>query len=245
MIRVLLATDDPAARRNLRAGVERERGFALAGEVGSVTEGRARLSAADYDAVVLDLELDDGRGLDLVSRIGRTVPVVFLSGTEQHALRAFEVNAVDYLLKPVDRARLGDSLDRVRRRLAEPGRGAAAGLAEAGEPVVELKAGAAARFAPLGSISLITAQENYTLVRLASGEEVLVRRSLKEWEARLPRERFVKVHRQMIVNLARVAGYRREGLKSIALQLEGVPVKVGVSRRLWTDVRARFDRHLR
>lgn len=245
MIRVALLSDDPAVRRSLRSGFERERDFAVTGEAETLAEARERLAAGDGDVVVLDLDLAAGSGLDLMRRIPRGAAVVCVSKTAQHAWRAFEVNAVDYLLKPVDRERLADSIGRVRRRLAEPARGDGASPAGAADKVVELKAGAATRFAPLGSISLITAQENYTLVRLTDGEEVLVRRSLKEWEARLPRERFVKVHRQMIVNLARVAGYRREGLKRVALQLEGMPVRVGVSRRLWAEVRARFDRHLR
>ena len=118
--RVLIVDDEPLIRSGIRDGLSQREDVEIAGECGSVTEAVDALHSGDIDAVLLDIELPDGSGFDVIRRTGaeRMPAVVFVTAYDKYAIQAFEVNAVDYLLKPFDQSRLLASLDRVRGRLA-------------------------------------------------------------------------------------------------------------------------------
>lgn len=240
MIRTLLIEDDATIRADLRQLLAAHADVVIVGEAGRFADAKALLAAVDCDLVFLDIALIGGSGLDLVPHVRPGTHVVFATGLEEHALRAFEVNALDYLLKPVRVSRLADSLERFRQR-----RGAVISdptpSAYLSDDIVHLKSGGTARFAPVMAISMIVAQENYSLVHLRDGPDMLVRRNLAEWEALLPATHFQRVHRQRIVNLARVTGYRPAGLRSAGLRIEGVDEVVPVSRRSWMALKARLS----
>ena len=108
------------------------------------------------------------------------------------------------------------------------------------DDTVHLHSGTRARFARLADISRIEAEENDSLVQLADGSQMLVRRTLKSWEDRLPQSAFLRVHRTTLVNLGRVIGYERNALRAITLQLTGLPEPVTVSRQSTPEVKARW-----
>lgn len=237
MIRTLLIEDEPAARTLLRRMLARHPELMIVGEAGSLPAARALLGRDNYDLVFLDIQLEGGSGFDLVPQVRREARIIFVTAHDQHALRAFEVNALDYLTKPLRSWRLAESLRRLTARPAEARPPAPPPLVDA--DLVLLHSGAHQRLVAVHDIVAIAAQENYSLVRLADGGKELVRRTLKDWEARLPAACFLRVHRSTLVNLKRITGYQRLGPKSVALHVAGLRRLVPVSREHWAEVRRR------
>lgn len=242
MIRTILIDDEPHARADLRQMLAAHPDISVVGEARSIRSGRELLRATPHDLVFLDVMLIGGMGFDLVPDVRAGARVIFLTGHDTFALRAFEVNALDYLVKPVQAARLAHSLARL-----ESGNGAAldalpqlpAVRRMRADDTVHLNTGRQARFVPVAEISLIRAQENYTLVCLADGGQWLIRRALKDWEEALSETEFCRVHRTTLVNLGRVTSYGRTE-RALELRVEGEAEPVLVSREAAAEVKARL-----
>jgi two-component system LytT family response regulator len=249
MLRALLIDDEPDARADLRLSLGAHAAeVTLVGEAESLDEAEARLAQSDYDLVFLDVQLRGGTGFDLVPRVRSGARIVFVTGHDSFALRAFEVNALDYLLKPVAPDRLAAAVARAAAALAGPGRqGAGAPEADDGArvplrlgDVVFLRTDTQGRFVSLGQISAIEADQNYSAACLADGSRLLVRRTMKSWEDLLPVPHFMRVHRTTIVNLGRVTRYERDREERTALYLEGLVEPVSATRKLWPELQERL-----
>jgi CheY-like chemotaxis protein len=152
MLRVVIIEDDPQACQLLNVLLAERENVIVVGVEDRVTAGRARLACADYDLVFLDIELQDGNGFELVPHVRPEARVVFLTGHERHAVRAFEVNALDYILKPITPPRLNEALKR-----AHDARGAAAGQARRlgrGDCIFLRDGGAAGVMTPVESLGI-------------------------------------------------------------------------------------------
>lgn len=239
MWRTLLIDDEPAAREELRWLLSDHPNFTIVGEAATFAQARPRLAAADYDLVLLDIQLVGGTGFDLVPAIRAGARVIFITAFDQHAVRAFEINALDYLLKPVSAARFAAAL----ARLETP----AAGSSTAPVPALRIEDhvllkldGATERFVSLAEISSIAAAQNYTEVLLATGEKLFVRRTMKAWEDLLPATAFGRVHRTVIVALAQIERIVRHNRATFELHLRGHADPMPVSYRMIADLRARL-----
>jgi two-component system, LytTR family, response regulator len=172
-----------------------------------------RIVALQPDVAFLDVQMPGMDGFQVIDALaGEALPaVVFATAFDEYAVRAFQVHAVDYLLKPFDATRLRQALERARQRIASSGaaeegervRRAVREASPATRPLTRLLVrtpNGAARLLPVGDVDWMEAEENY--VRLhAGGESYLVRGTLTSLEERLDAERFVRVHRSHIVNL--------------------------------------------
>ncbi len=242
MLRALIIDDEAGARADLRTKLAAHADVEVVGEAATCRSARTLLARADYNLVFLDIQLIGGSAFDLVPEVQPGARIVFATAHDEHALRAFEVNALDYLLKPIDPARLADALSRlptVSTELAAAAGPVAAALGP--DDVVYLRAGNRARFARVDEISVITASDNYSDVHLRDGARILLRKSLKDWEEMLPDARFMRVHRTQIVNLARVAEYRRDGEERTLRCVDGVADPVPASRYRWAELRERLE----
>ena len=242
MIRALLIDDEKTARMDLRAMLAAHPEIEIVGEAATVKSARALLAAENYALVFLDIQIVGGTGFDLVPNVRAGAKIIFVTAHNEHAVRAFEVNALDYLLKPVKAERLARALTRVQLPATKDAEAAAppAGVSLRADDIIHLSSGSTARFAPISDLGAIEAEENYSLVHLVDGSSVLVRRSLKAWEDMLPATQFMRVHRTVIVNLARLTGYRRDAQKAISLQVQGVAESMPVSRLYWGDLKPRL-----
>lgn len=240
MPQALLIEDESTARADLRAKLAAHPDVNIVGEAATVRSARTLLARSDYDLVFLDIQLVGGNSFDLVPDVRPGARIIFVTAHDDHAVRAFEVNALDYLLKPVAPERLAAAL---RRLVPAPAADAEAapGLPLRPDDTVYLRTGQRARFAPLADISLITAQDNYSEVRLADGTKMLLRKSLKAWEDTLPATHFMRVHRTQIMNLARVTRYERDSDEHTLLHVQGVSEPVPASRERWKDLRDRLS----
>ena len=197
-LRALLIDDERLARRELAKMLGEHEDVAVVGEAASIDEAAALVTKTKPSLVFLDVQLAGETGFELFSRVEASFNVIFVTAFDQHALRAFEVNALDYLLKPVHPDRLSRALDRVRKKISEP----AAGLRNLQhDDRLFLEDGRKSRFVRVADIVCLRAADDYSEVVLASGEIFLIATTLKDWEERLPGRYFTRIHRSAIVNL--------------------------------------------
>ena len=202
----------------------------VVGEAERVRTAAELVRTGDADVVFLDVQLAGESGLELLSLIDPSVAVVFVTAFDQYAVRAFEVNALDYLLKPVAPARLARAIE----RLGKPNDGVAAPSTEPKlvyQDRLFLRLDDRMGFVKVAEIVSIVSDGDYSVVRLASGRTHRARKSLREWVARLPENAFARVHRSTIVNLDFVERVEEWSHFSYRLYLRGVPEPVTMSRR--------------
>lgn len=240
MLKVLLIDDEPNARRDLRTLLSAYPDVTIIGEAATVETGRTLLQTAEYDAVFLDVQLIGGLGFDLVPDIAPGTRTVFVSAHDHFALRAFEVNALDYLHKPIRTARLAETVRRIR--LPAP--------VEPPEPtdlfrpddIVQTKTGpGTARFVRISDLVAITSQDNYSQLTLVLDERLFVRQTLSSWEARLPPAHFMRVHRSTVLNLNFVQGFEHEDAEASLVRVQHLSEPVRMRRRHWPEFTARLD----
>ena len=243
-LRALLIEDEAPARADLRAKLAAHPEVVILAEAATIGSARALLARTDYELVFLDIQLVGGNSFELVPDVRPGARIIFVTAYDSYALRAIEINALDYLLKPVKPERLAEALRRLGTAPAPAGEvaiGSPSGPALRPEDVVYLRSGLRARFTPVADISVITARDNYTDVHLADGSKVFLRKSLKAWEDTLPATQFMRVHRTQIVNLARVVRYQRDGDEHTLLYVAGVAEPVPASRYRWSELRERLS----
>ena len=203
-IRAIVVDDEPLARERLRHWLSREPNIVLVGECSQGNEAVEVLRRERPDLVFLDVQMPGLSGVQVLEALGDSAPpaVVFVTAHEQFAVEAFEVQAVDYLLKPVSRERFKTALDRVSKRLA-------LSRSEASPPAVKLpdrlpvKHNGRIVFVPLADIDWIGSADNYVELHVGS-QTFLMRETMYAISQRLPSERFVRVSRTAIVQVARV-----------------------------------------
>jgi two-component system LytT family response regulator len=217
-IRTLIVDDEPLAREGVALALAAERDVEI---VGSCEDGPSAVRAIrdlDPDLVFLDVKMPGLDGFAVIDEIGadKMPPVIFLTAYEEHALRAFRVNALDYLLKPIDAADLRKSVERARRRRAQDELGAWRGeLRALVAAVAHERAGADAAERILvrtnGRVHVLDPREidwveaagDYVTMH-AAGKSHLVRDSLRNIEARLAAHGFIRIHRSTLVKLASI-----------------------------------------
>jgi two-component system, LytTR family, response regulator len=235
--------DEPPARLGLRTLLSREPAILLLHECADLPHALRALRREPVDLLFLDVELANHTGFDLLAALGPARPpaVVFVTAYDQHAVRAFEVEAVDYLLKPFDDQRFAQALARALERLRLHGaqklaRKLADTLAPSGQPppdarTLTLRDGARTTFLREEEIDWIEAQDYYVEIH-AGGAAHLHRETLRDLEARLDPKRFLRIHRSAIVQVDRIR--RLQSLPSgdaTALLRDGTMLRVSRSRR--------------
>ena len=233
----LLVDDERLARAELRALLAAHPEIEIVGEAESVREAAALAARLRPDAIFLDVQLRGETGFDLLASGEIDARVVFVTAHDAHALRAFDVNALDYLLKPVAPERLAASI----ARLAEPGddEGEAARRLEIGD-FVFVPADGRPRFLRVSHIVAVRAAGDATTLLLADGGAPRVPRSLRAWEARLPERQFVRIHRESLVNLQYVERIEEWSHDAFHVHLRGRGEPLVLSRRFAARLRERF-----
>ena len=253
-IRVLIVDDEPLARRGIRQLLEGHGGFVVAGEARNGREALRSLDALAPDLVFLDIQMPglDGFGVVRSHGVERMPAVVFVTAFDEFAVRAFEAQALDYLVKPVSEARFGATIARVREQLRVAdalalARRLTALLGLEAPPAIGPRArGGAPRIAvptengelllDPGEIDWIEADDYYAGIH-SSGRRYRVREPLTSLETRLDRARFVRVHRSAIVALDQIRELRAApaGGGSEVVLRDGT--RLPVSRRRQTELR--------
>jgi two-component system LytT family response regulator len=248
---VLVADDERPARRRLLDLLRRESGVA---SVWEATDGQMTVDlirSRRPDLVFLDVKMPELDGLGVIDTVGiPAMPLtIFVTAYDEHAIRAFEANALDYLLKPYSDARFRSAMSRARDRLDDRGlrefservRQMLAPDAVNGPPLdrIVIKGGGTTRFLDVAEVECIEAAGMYVVLH-AGGKELLHRSSLTDLEAKLDPRHFIRIHRSAIVNLARVAH-----LEPISHGEFEVVLKSGKRARLSRTYRGPVEQRLR
>jgi two-component system LytT family response regulator len=209
IIRVLIAEDEPHARDKLRELLLGEPDFELVGECGDGAQALQAIGTLKPDLLFLDIQMPGVGGVELVESLGRAgAPrIVVTTAYAEHAVWAFDIEAVDYLLKPYDRPRFRLALQRVRNALGRAGVAAApapratpSGAVERRGDMLKMKVGNRIKFISMGKIRYIQAQGDYIRVNTVD-EDFTVRERLKDAVGQLDEDHFLRVHRSVLLNI--------------------------------------------
>lgn len=243
-LRVLIVDDTRLARQELRTLLADLPDIELLGEADDVPAAQAAIARLRPDLVLLDIQMPSGTGFDVIDGLDSAPLVVFTTAYDQYAVRAFETNALDYLVKPVDALRLAAALQRARARLPDarlseaPWLGAAPrGLLGADDQVF-LREGERCWFVALREISRIVVDGNYARVWFRN-ECALLARSLSALEARLDPALFFRANRNTLVNLRAVKAIDLAVNDGFELELKDGS-RIEVSRRQSRELRERL-----
>jgi len=202
-LRVLVCDDELIARRRASRLLSEQAGVEVVAECASGDEVLAKLAVEEVDLVVLDINMPGMSGIETVMKMPEERPyLIFLTAHPEHAVEAFDLGATDYVMKPVDEARLGKALDRARRQLDAPPRRDAH---EVSAPLARLAIATKAGVVLLGPDEVTHAIFDGQLVTVHTRDRaILCDATLQELEARLSASHFERVHRRAIVNLLHV-----------------------------------------
>jgi two-component system, LytTR family, response regulator len=229
-LKTAIVDDEPLARDLLRLLLARHADIEIVAECQNGREAVACLQSApplaNIDLLFLDVEMPGASGFEVVEQIGlkHLPPTIFVTAYQKHAVRAFEVNAIDYLTKPVEPERLSVALQRVREKIAARGalltqaqlEAVLQGLKGAGDDALShvtrflVKDGAKEILLPADKIDWVEAAEYYCCLH-SGGRRYMLRETISELSRKLDSGRFVRIHRSSIVNLDRIREIYREG----------------------------------
>jgi DNA-binding LytR/AlgR family response regulator len=244
-MRILVVDDEPLARRRLIRLLAKIPGTEVVGEAANGEEALERIREHAPDVVLLDIRMPGVDGLRLASEGRDLPPVIFTTAYDQYAVQAFEANAVDYLLKPIQSERLETALAKVRKGGASLDAGRIDTLLQellrksgGGEPLrVTARSGKTIRVFDAAGISRFHAADRYTVFQ-HEGTEYVLDDSLSALEERLGSAGFVRVHRSELVNLNQVKALHLEEGASEVLLADGQTAPV--SRRLVGELKRRL-----
>ena len=223
-IRALIVEDEPHPRRALRELVLAVDWLELVGEAADGRQAVERIDELRPDLLFLDVQMPELSGIEVLERIEHQPAVVFTTAFDRYAVAAFELEAIDYLIKPFGRRRFHATLDRVRRRLGDPEQlpppRERVRVALSGGPLRRVFARKGNRIVPLpiGQVTRIEACDDYTEVH-CRGETFLLDLRLQELEQRLDPDRFIRVHRSHVINLDHVKQMKPHGDRRLEIHL--------------------------
>lgn len=204
MMKALLIDDEPLARRELRTLLRAHPDIQIMGEAGNATEALARLRDVPIDLMFLDIHMPERNGFELLAALPPPHPhIIFVTAYDEFALRAFEVNALDYLMKPVHPERLAAALRKLQS-------GALSDYSSASETILReddrvfLREGDRCWFVPVRDIRWLESVGNHTVLHFGEDKAMLYR-TLNSMEARLPSSLFLRANRSQMINLQNVA----------------------------------------
>jgi len=210
-IRIAIVDDEELARKLLREYLSVYEDVEVVAECANGFEAVKAVTDLKPDLLLLDIQMPRLNGFEVLELIGREAGVIFVTAYDQYALRAFDVHAVDYLLKPVSEERLQEALERARSRLASKSPvvaptqlSALARPAGAHLERVAIRDGANVNVIPVSKIDYVEAQDDYVCFH-AEGKRFLKQQTLAEIETSLDPAQFARIHRSYILNIDRLA----------------------------------------
>lgn len=253
-IRVLIVDDEPGARRRLERLLAEEDDIEIAGQAGTGKEALSKILELNPDLVFLDVQMPIMTGLDVIKELGpQAVPVIiFVTAYDQYAVKAFELAALDYLMKPFDDERFEQALDRARKNIQQESKDdltdrlktllSSLDKPDAPPPAyierIAVDIQGQLRIVPIDKIDYITASGNYVYLH-TNDEKLLVREQMQNLEEKLPPSQFYRIHRSSIVRLAEIERMIVNPGGDYAVRLQN-EVLLKVSRNRWAELSLRL-----
>lgn len=232
-LRVLIVDDEPLARQVARDHAQATAGVVVVGECANGYEAVKAVSDIVPDVLVLDVQMPRLSGFDVLELIGSGPAVVFATAHDEFALKAFEVHAVDYLLKPFSQARMAEALGRARHRLATAAPAGAEALRDALRQVridrILVRDGHKVHILPVDALDYVQAQDDYVMLH-AADKSLLKEQPLASLAGQLDPAMFVRIHRSYLINLTRLDRVELEAKdRRVAILKSGVRLPVSRS----------------
>ena len=194
----IIVDDEELARDDLKALLKDFPEIEIIGEAETAEEAKTLINKLNPNLIFLDIQMPGKSGFEMLEDIETDAKIIFVTAYDEFAIRAFEVSAKDYLLKPVNKERLSRAIERIKQEQESEGNIQTNLLFT---DSIFLLVNNHYQFVKIYSIIKITSAGNYSEIYTSSGVKGLVLKSLKEWEARLPSNYFVRIHRNAIINL--------------------------------------------
>jgi len=227
-IKALIVDDERLARKDFTNMLNAIEGVEIVGEAEDVPSAIKAIELLNPDIVFLDIQMPGQSGFDLVEQVDFAGKIVFVTAYDEYALRAFEINALDYLMKPVNPERLKKSIERIHdEQINKPKFFTPLNYSDR----LFTTLGTKVQFLKIESIVLISSDGDYTYVYTNEKNKGLVTKTMKEWEERLPEKHFCRVHRNSIINTEYIEDVEKWFNYSYRVKLKGIAEPVIISRR--------------
>ncbi len=235
--KAIVVDDERLARKELISLLKIYDNIEIAGEAQDVKSAEELIGKISPDIIFLDIQMPGESGFSLIDKIETEAKIVFVTAFDEFAIRAFEVNALDYLMKPVNPARLKTTIERIESGREE--------LKPQQNPLnysdtLFLSVNSKTRFIKISSILVIKACGDYTEIITAEGKKGLTSKSMRDWESRLPEKHFARIHRNAIINLDYVDKSDEWFNYSYHIYLKGITEPLIMSRRYANKIKKKF-----
>ena len=233
----LIIDDERLARLNLRKKLSMFSEIEVIGEASSIESGLKALREHNPDILFLDIKLSDGTGFDLLNKAEFKVKVIFQTAYDEYACRAFEINAIDYLLKPITKERLKNVITNLISSENEKTVRSIQSFRYDDRIMIEQKKNI--HFIKVENIIYIKAEREYTTLYEKGGNEYLVLKPIGDWQKELPDEHFARVHRNSIINFNYIERSERSG-NTANMFLISIPEPISISRGYYKLIKTRY-----
>jgi len=224
----LIVDDERLARKELSKMLGDYKNIFICGEAEDVPTALETIKKTNPDIIFLDIQMPGKSGFDLLEEVSTTAKIIFVTAYDEYAIRAFEVNALDYLLKPIAPIRLQKAIERVQLKQEQ---GIPSEKQIKYEDRLFINFDSHMHFIKISSIHNITAAGDYTQVYLTDNKSGLTLKSMKEWEKRLPENFFCRIHRSTIINMEYMDHLEEWFNYSYRVYMKGVKDPFLLSRR--------------
>lgn len=236
-LNAIIVDDERLARKELISMLKEFEDINITGEAGSVDSALDVIKETSPDVIFLDIQMPGSTGFTLLDKINPNIKIIFVTAFDEYAIRAFEVNALDYLLKPVSPDRLKNSIE----RLFQNGKSKQIISRKLNfEDNIFLFLNSQMKFIKVSSIISINASGDYTEIYTLDSKKGLTSKTMREWESRLPENHFVRIHRGTIVNLNFVQKIEEWFNHSYKVYLKGIETPYIMSRRYAGIIKDKF-----
>ena len=236
-ITALIIDDERLARLNLRKKLNMFSEIEVIGEASGIETGIRAIWDLNPDLLFLDIELSDGNGFDLLNKVEFKGKVIFQTAYNEYACRAFEINALDYLLKPITKERLKKVIDNLINSSNEDRLHNNPKLRYDDRIMIEQKK--SIYFIKVENIVCVKAVREYTSIFEKGGKEYVVLKSIGNWQKELPDEHFARIHRNCIINFNYIERSERYG-NTANIFLSGIREAILISRGYYKLIKARY-----
>ncbi len=236
--RTLIVDDEKYARKDLREQLSDFYCINIIGEAKNIETAIEQIERLSPDLIFLDIQFPGETGFDLFEKISISAKIIFVTAYDEYAIRAFEVNACDYLLKPVNPARLALTIKRLNEN-QEPI--IISSNVFRNEDSIYIQLNNKYYFIRIDSIVKITATDHFTEIFTTKGIKGLSNKHLYEWEECLPKNSFIQVHRSTIVNMNFVEKISRGDYYSHQIKMKSMETPIPISRKYLKQIKEKFS----
>lgn len=233
--RAIIVDDEPLARLEIIRLLGSYPQIIIVDEADSVQTAKNLIELLQPDLLFLDINLGTQSGFDLLEITERNFQIIFITAYDKYAIRAFEINALDYLLKPVHPERLRESI----ARLGHPLRNELKIKLEPFDKIL-VNNQSCSKFVTISSINYIEAKGDYTKINTHNSGTGIVHQTIKKWIELLPRNMFLQIHRSYIVNINNILEIKKRNNSSYQVMLSNINKQIPLSRTFFEKIKEHF-----